>query len=562
MSEYKKNLWINNETKLNADNRNHIEAGISSLNDSVSALPKGLSARENSVYLSPSATSVSFKTIENESIIGDGNIFYSAGEGLKKEGTTFSVDYEKVATKASVDAVDKRITDKEAQDLKNALDKFRKRNVTDDGFVPIGNIDGIGKLAKKDSLTASDVGALPSSTKLITSTDVEEAIASKNFATASQLESVTPTIGSDNKWYIGGNPTNILATGIKGDKGDKGVKGDTGSNGADGLTYIPTISSKGILTFATSGNPTQNFNVKGNDGDTYVPTISSEGILKWSKSGTPTQNFKIKGEKGDKGDQGVQGIQGIQGVKGVDGINGFTWRPSVDGKGNITWSKDASDVIPTMQNIKGTDGINGKTPIPTVDGKGNLSWSFGTSLPTASVNIKGTKGDKGDRGDRGYSGKDGMNAGYSIPLVVSFESFQIFTKFPIEFRRAYENPDYKQALLDVLNVFSNEDNMPSNKDEQIEYARRLFEYSGFITQSTNAFTGGHLSIDSVKGTVDDFIEESPYIVWTALNSTDYTKALVMSLNGEKITPVYGEDPFKISLTQEDVDEIKEIVNNL
>lgn len=559
MSEYKKNLWINNETKLNADNRNHIEAGISSLSDLVSALPKGLSARENSVYLSQSATSVSFKTIENESIIGDGNIFYSAGEGLKKEGTTFSVDYEKVATKASVDAVDKRITDKEAQDLKNALDKFKKMNVTDDGLVPIGNINGIGKLAGKDSLTASDVGALPSSTKLITSTDVEEAIASKNFATASQLESVTPTIGTDNKWYIGGNPTNVLATGIKGDKGDKGVKGDQGVKGADGLTYIPTISSKGILTFATSGNPTQNFNVKGKDGDTYVPTISSEGILKWSKSGTPTQNFKIKGEKGDKGDQGVQGIQGIQGVKGVDGINGFTWRPSVDSKGNITWSKDASDVVPTMQNIKGTDGINGKTPIPSVDGKGNLSWSFGTSLPTASVNIKGAKGDKGDRGDRGYSGKDGMNAGYSIPLVVSLEGFQIFTKFPIEISFGRENQDYKQALIDVLNVFSNEENMSSGKDEQIEYAYRLFEYSGFLTQSTSAFTGGHLSIDSVKGTSNDFVETSPYIAWTALDST---RALVRSLNGEKITPVYDENPFKISLTQEDVDEIKEIVNNL
>lgn len=559
MSEYKKTLWVNNETKLNADNRNHIEAGISSLNDSVSALPKGLSARENSVYLSPSATSVSFKTIENESIIGDGNIFYSAGEGLKKEGTTFSVDYEKVATKASVDAVDKRITDKEAQDLKNALDKFKKMNVTDDGFVPIGSIDGIGKLAKKDSLTASDVGALPSSTKLLTSTDVEEAIASKNFATASQLESVTPTIGSDNKWYIGGTATNVLATGIKGDKGDQGVKGDTGSNGADGLTYIPTISSKGILTFATSGNPTQNFNVKGNDGDTYVPTISSEGILKWSKFGTPTQNFNIKGAKGDKGDKGEQGVQGVQGVKGTDGTNGFTWRPSVDGKGNITWSKDASDVTPTTQNIKGADGINGKTPIPSVDGKGNLSWSFGTSLPSASVNIKGAKGDKGDRGDRGYSGKDGMNAGYSIPLVVSFEGFQIFTKFPIEISIGRENQDYKQALIDVLNVFSNEDNMPSNKDEQIEYAYRLFEYSGFLTQSTSAFTGGHLSIDSVKGTANNFVETSPYIAWTALDST---RAFVMSMNGEKITPVYDENPFKISLTQEDVDEIKEIVNNL
>lgn len=559
MSEYKKTLWVNNETKLNADNRNHIEAGISSLNDSVSALPKGLSARENSLYLSQSATSVSFKTIEGESIIGEENIFYSAGDGLKKDGTTFSVDYGKVATKDSVDAVDKRITDKEAQDLKNALKKFGKMNVTDDGFVPIGNINGIGELARKDSLTASDVGALPSTTKLITSEEVEGVIASKNFATKAQLDSVTPTIGTDNKWYIGGKTTNILATGIKGDKGDQGIKGDKGDNGTNGLTYIPTITKEGILSFSTSGNPTQNFPIKGNDGATFIPNISDDGILKWVKSGTPTQGFKVKGEKGDKGDQGIQGIQGVQGVKGVDGINGFTWRPSVDDKGNLTWSKDASEVTPSSKNIKGTKGVDGLTPIPSVKPNGDLSWSFGTSLPTAPVNIKGVKGDKGDKGDRGYSGKDGMNAGYSIPLVVSFESFQIFTKFPIEFKRAYENQDYKQALIDVLNVFSNEDNMPSGKDEQIEYAQRLFEYSGFLTTSANAFTSGHLSIDSVKGTVDDFIEESPYIVWTALDST---RALIRSLNGEKTTAVYGEDPFKISLTQEDVDEIKEIVNSL
>ena len=432
-------------------------------------------------------------------------------------------------------------------------------NVTDAGFVPIGNIDGIGELARKNSLTASDVGALPSTTKLITSEEVEGVIASKNFATKAQLDSVTPTIGTDNKWYIGGKTTNILATGIKGDKGDQGIKGDKGDNGTDGLTYIPTITKEGILSFSTSGTPTQNFKVKGDDGATFIPNIDNEGILKWVKSGTPTQGFKVKGEKGDKGEQGIQGIQGVQGVKGVDGINGFTWRPSVDDKGNLTWSKDASDTTPSSKNIKGAKGVDGLTPIPSVKPNGDLSWSFGTSLPTTSVNIKGAKGDKGDKGDRGYSGKDGMNAGYFIPLVVSFESFQIFTKFPIEISIGRENQDYKQALIDVLNVFSNEENMPSGKDEQIEYAYRLFEYSGFLTQSTSAFTGGHLSIDSVKRTADNFVETSPYIVWTALDST---RALIRSLNGEKITPVYDENPFKISLTQEDVDEIKEIVNNL
>lgn len=91
----------------------------------------------------------------------------------------------------------------------------------------------------------------------------------------------------------------------------------------------------------------------------------------------------IKGDKGDTGVTGPQGLQGIQGPKGDTGANGFTWRPSIDSSGNLTWSNNGSTIAPTNVNIKGPKGDQG---------------------------IQGIKGDKGDiglTGPQGPAGKDG-----------------------------------------------------------------------------------------------------------------------------------------------------------
>lgn len=76
----------------------------------------------------------------------------------------------------------------------------------------------------------------------------------------------------------------------------------------------------------------------------------------------------LKGAKGDKGEPGVPGVQGVrgekgetgkQGIQGVQGEKGDTWKPRVDGSGNLTWTKDATATPPTTQNIKGVKGDKG-----------------------------------------------------------------------------------------------------------------------------------------------------------------------------------------------------------
>ena len=66
------------------------------------------------------------------------------------------------------------------------------------------------------------------------------------------------------------------------------------------------------------------------NGVTFIPNVSSDGVLSWTNDGglTNPTPVNIKGEKGDKGDKGDQGIQGKQGVKGEQGIQG---EPGVKG---------------------------------------------------------------------------------------------------------------------------------------------------------------------------------------------------------------------------------------
>ena len=44
----------------------------------------------------------------------------------------------------------------------------------------------------------------------------------------------------------------------------------------------------------------------------------------------------LKGEKGETGAQGPKGATGATGPQGPAGTNGFTWRPAVDGSGNLS----------------------------------------------------------------------------------------------------------------------------------------------------------------------------------------------------------------------------------
>lgn len=120
---------------------------------------------------------------------------------------------------------------------------------------------------------------------------------------ANGADGLTPTIGENGNWWIGGTDTGVKAAGAdgaQGEKGDKGDKGDTGAAGADGV---------GIADIATEEVA---------DGTKITITLTN---------GTTT-SFVVK--------NGVDGVDGENGADGADGLtpyvgeNGNWWIGEVD----------------------------------------------------------------------------------------------------------------------------------------------------------------------------------------------------------------------------------------
>ena len=242
-----------------------------------------------------------------------------------------------------------------------------------------------------------------------------------------------------------------------------GEDGKPGEQGPSGYTFTPSIASNGDLTWTKSqgagGSVPALVNIKGPKGEpgkngsngfTWRPSVNTGGDISWTKdssSTTPT-TMNIKGPKGDPGDNGVtptikaangtdigsvgtpsvtantvgttttftfHNLKGERGEPGKNGSNGFTWRPSVNTGGDISWTKDSSSTTPTTMNIKGPKGDpgdNGVTPtIKAANGSdvGNVgtpsvtATTSGTTTTFTFHNLKGAPGQPGGKGDNGTS---------------------------------------------------------------------------------------------------------------------------------------------------------------
>lgn len=177
-----------------------------------------------------------------------------------------------------------------------------------------------------------------------------------------------------------GAPGKDGATGLQGPQGEKGDTGPQGPKGEDG---------------APGKDGTNGAN--GKDGVTFTPSVSDAGLLSWTNDGGKT-NPKSVNIKGPKGDAGADGAPGKDGGTGPQGPKGD---PGADGKDGGTGPQGP-------QGNPGVDGKDGTTFTPSVSASGDLSWTNdGGKDNPATVNLKGPKGDTGPQGPQGEQGEQG-----------------------------------------------------------------------------------------------------------------------------------------------------------
>lgn len=241
------------------------------------------------------------------------------------------------------------------------------------------------------------------------------------------------------------------ATGETGPQGEKGPQGEQGKQGIQGETGPQGEQGPRGLQGETGPKGPQG--PAGNDGVTFTPTVSADGVISWMNDGSKNNPapVNIKGPQGERGAQGAQGPKGetgqgfivkgyyttaaalqaavtspaagdaygvgtaepydiyiwdaigkkwvnngpLQGAKGADGKNGTTFTPSVSTSGDLSWTNADGKTNPATVNIRGPQGIQGE--------KG----ATGATGPQGEQGIQGPKGETGEQGPQGEKGATG-----------------------------------------------------------------------------------------------------------------------------------------------------------
>lgn len=160
----------------------------------------------------------------------------------------------------------------------------------------------------------------------------------------SKMPYVDSTTGHWFKWDAAQNAfadTGVAATGPqgevgpKGDTGEQGPKGDTGATGPKGDTGDP--GEMGPQGPAGADGAKGADGAAGKDGVTFTPSMSDDGDLSWTNDGGKAnpQTVNLKGPKGDtgaRGPAGTDGAKGDTGPEGPRGLQGKTGPAGADGK--------------------------------------------------------------------------------------------------------------------------------------------------------------------------------------------------------------------------------------
>lgn len=160
-------------------------------------------------------------------------------------------------------------------------------------------------------------------------------------------------------------------------QGPQGEKGEQGDSGVDGVTFIPAVSSEGVISWTNSAglsNPDP-VNIMGPQGET-----GPQGAI------GPEGPQGVQGEKGDMGEAGPQGEAGPKGDKGDFGPQG-----PVGEVGPIGPQGPAGETGPVGP--QGPQGEKGDT------GDQGPQGPQGDAGPKGETGPAGPQGPKGDPGD-------------------------------------------------------------------------------------------------------------------------------------------------------------------
>ena len=219
-----------------------------------------------------------------------------------------------------------------------------------------------------------------------------------------------PSVSEDGtlSWSNGGDLNNPIAVNIKGPKGEigpqgpQGEKGDTGPRGPQGEKG-DTGAGFAVLGYFASADMLHSSIVSPTPGDAYgVGTAQPYDIYIWDGVNSSwVNNGPLQGAKGDSGPQGIPGIPGND---GNDGVNGITFTPTVAADGTLSWSNDGGLENPASVNIKGPKGDTGPQ---------------GTQGEKGDTGEQGPQGEKGDTGEQGIQGTPGSNGTNGITFTPS-----------------------------------------------------------------------------------------------------------------------------------------------
>lgn len=196
----------------------------------------------------------------------------------------------------------------------------------------------------------------------------------------------TPHIGDNGNWYIGTTDTGISAKGVKGDPGENGKDGDSGVFVSETESATPPESANVWVVIAPTGEQTyilvpdklryvngrlqlmcgdetvgdpviigSGSGGTGADGVTFTPSVSADGIISWTNDGGKDNPAPVN----IKGNSGTDGV-GIQSVV-------QTTTSTADGGDNIITVTLTNGNTATFTVKNGSKGSGGSSATVTVD---------------------------------------------------------------------------------------------------------------------------------------------------------------------------------------------------